>query len=119
MRIYWVSRHRPLPSQIRELERLAGGQLEVVQDPNPFANAEEIKARFERNGCDDLVVVAPLSVFQRLVELGLRPLYAEMEKVPPEEAEVFAGGRGYRFRRFRRVRRLALEFEEHLELGKP
>lgn len=110
-RILWLSRHKPLPSQIRELKRLFG-EVEVVQDPNPFSSAEEIKKRFEEGGYDDLVVVAPLSVIQRLTQLGIKPLWAEMRQVPVEEAEVVATGRGYRFERFRRIRAVKIEFEE-------
>ena len=111
MKIVWFSRHDPLPSQVAELRRLFG-EVEISQDPNPFASAEDIVARFRAIGGDEMVVVAPLSVFGRLCDLGIRPLWAEMERVPIEEAEVVASGRSYRFVRFRRVKRLALEFEE-------
>jgi len=101
-RILWLSRHKPLPSQIRELERLFG-EVEVVQDPNPFSSADEIKQRFVSGGYDDIVVVAPLSVIQRLTELGVKPLWAEMEVCSPEEAEVWASGRPYKFKCFKRI----------------
>jgi len=112
MRVLWMSRHDPLPSQIAALKRLYGEDTEVVKDPRPFASAEEIADRYRAGGYDDLVVVAPLSVLGKLCELGLKPLWAEMEAVSPEEAEVEAAGRYYRFVRFRRVKRLVLEFEE-------
>jgi len=110
-KVVWFSRHDPLPSQVVELHRLFG-EVEIVQDPNPFNSAEDIMARFRAIGGDEMVVVAPLSVMGRLCDLGIRPLWAEMERVPEDQAEVIASGRGYRFVRFRRVKRLALEFEE-------
>lgn len=112
MRIIWFSRHPALPSQVAELRRVFGEDVELLQDPNPFSSAEEVVRRFRSLGGDDMVVVAPLSVLGRLCDLGLKPLWAEMEQVPPEQAEVIAAGRGYRFIRFRRVKRLVLEFEE-------
>lgn len=117
MKIYWVSRHEPLPAQRRELERLFGS-VEVQQDPRPFSNAEEIVERFWAAGANEMVVVAPLSVIQQLTELGVKPLWAEMEAIPAEEEldperEVDApGGRRYRFQRFRRIVGVKIEFEE-------
>lgn len=112
MRIIWFSRHPALPSQITELQRVFGEDVELLQDPNPFSSAEEVVRRFRSLNGDDMVVVAPLSVLGRLCDLGLKPLWAEMEQVPPEQAEVIAAGRGYRFIRFRRVKQLVLKFEE-------
>lgn len=59
-----------------------------------------------------LVKPASLSVIARLVDLGIRPLYAQMEQVPPDKADIVVKGRGYKFDRFRRVRALKLEFDE-------
>jgi len=60
-----------------------------------------------------MVAVAPLSVIARLCELGLRPLWAEMEQVwSRQESDVSAKGRFYRFVRFRRIMAVKLEFEE-------
>lgn len=111
-KVIWFSRHDPLPSQVKELRRLFGQDVEIIQDPKPFSSAEDIVARFRAAGGDEMVVVAPLSVLGRLVDLGIKPLWAEMEQVPSEQSEVVAAGRSYRFVRFRRVKRLVLEFEE-------
>jgi len=112
-RILWVSRHDPLPSQVEALKRIYGEEVEIVKDGRPFSSAEEILDRYVSGGYVDLVVVAPLSVLGRLCDLGLHPLWAQMEVVEdPAQAEVEASGRLYRFDRFRRVKRLVLEFEE-------
>lgn len=110
-RIYWMSRHKPLPSQARRLEEIFEEPVEIVQDPKPFDNAKDIKQRFETSKADDIVVVAPLTVLQRLTELGVRPLYAEMELVDPEEAEIEVNGRHYRFKDFKRVGGVSIDFE--------
>lgn len=117
LKILWMSRHAPLASQEAELARLFGGDIVVEQDPRPFSSAEDIAARYRRGGYDDLVVVAPLSVLSRLVDLGLKPLWAEMTLVGRAEAEVTMPRRSgrvdyYKFTRFRRVKALRLEFEE-------
>ena len=109
-KIYWVSRHEPLPSQLRELERLFG-KVEILQDPRPFSSAEEIITRFQQSGADDMLVVAPLSVIAALVQRGIRPLWAEMKQVPPENAEVEVQGRHYRFACFKRIKDINIEFD--------
>lgn len=115
-RILWVSRHTPLPAQVRELERIFGPGTQVVQDPRPFSSAEDILSRYREGGYDDLVVVAPLSVLARLTDLGLRPLWAEMEQIEgpvrDPDREVEAAGRFYRFVRFRRVLGVEIRFGE-------
>ena len=108
-RILWMSRHKPLRSQIRELERLFG-DIEVVQDANPFSDAKDIVQRFREGGFDDIVVVAPLSVIKHLCLLGVHPLWAEMELCSPEEAEVLASGRHYRFKEFKRIVKVEITF---------
>lgn len=117
MKILWVSRHQTLPRQLAELERLFG-TVEVTQDPKPFSSAEDIARRFQQGGYDDIVVVAPLSVLARLIDLGIRPLWSEMEAVTDRsQAEVTMQRRNgrvdlYRFSRFRRVTALRMEFED-------
>ena len=112
-RILWLSRHFPLPSQIKELKRIFGEDVEVVVDPNPFSDAEDIVNRFKAGNFDDMVVVAPLSVIQRLTELGIKPLWAEMKRVDSkEEAETEVSGRYYKFIKFKRIKGIKIEFEE-------
>lgn len=112
MKIMWFSRHPALASQVAELKRLFGGDVEIIPDPKPFATADDIVQRFRASGAIEMVVVAPLSVIGVVCDRGLRPLWAEMEVVSKKDAEVVAAGRGYKFIRFRRVKRLVLEFEE-------
>lgn len=112
MKVMWFSRHPALASQVAELKRIFGGDVEIVTDPEPFSTADDIIRRFRASGAIEMVVVAPLSVIGVICDRGLRPLWAEMEVVSKKDAEVVAAGRGYKFIRFRRVKRLVLEFEE-------
>ena len=112
-KVYWLSRHEPLQSQLTELKRLFGDDVEIIKDPQPFSSADDIIERFRASGADELLVVAPLSVIAQLVQRGIKPLWAEMEAVSnPEEAETEASGRYYRFRRFRRIVGVEIKFED-------
>jgi hypothetical protein len=119
-KILWLSRHRPLPAQIAELERLFG-HVAVTIDPQPFSSAEEIVARFRAGGYDEMVVVAPLSVIARLTEMGIKPLWAEMKQISgpglDPSREVEANGRWYRFERFRRIAKVQIVFDDLHELA--
>jgi hypothetical protein len=110
MIIYWLSQHEPLPSQREELQRLFGDHRMVV-DKKPFGSAEEIISRIRNAQAAECVVVAPLSVIGRLVDLGLRPLWAEMkhvQRLTDPIRQTVAKGRVYEFVDFRRVVRLEL-----------
>jgi hypothetical protein len=110
--VVWFSRHDILPSQVTELKRLFGEDVNIVQDSARVANADDMIHRYHEHGGDEMLVVAPLSVIDQLCKRGYHPLWAEMKEVPLSESETVANGRGFRFVKFRRVKRLALEFEE-------
>ncbi|KKS93536.1 MAG: hypothetical protein UV70_C0009G0014 [Parcubacteria group bacterium GW2011_GWA2_43_13] len=111
-KLLWLSRHNPLPKQIAELQRIFG-EVDVRQDVNEFSNAEEIYRRYRSGGYDDIVVVAPLSVIARLIDLGIKPLWAQMDQVSDRKnADVVAKNRFYRFHHFRRIKAVVMEFEE-------
>ena len=90
----------------------------MTHDARPFDSAEEIAGRYREGGYNDLVVVAPLSVIGRLVDLKLNPLWGQTKQIDgPDGAEIIMPRRGgrtdyYVFDRFRRVKALQLEFEE-------
>lgn len=112
-RIAWVSRHPMNGVQMGALKRMFGGDVEVIPDLRPFDNAETIVQRIKEDGCDDCIVVAPYSVLERMINLGLRPLWARAEQVyDPARADWNVKDRMYRFLGFKRVRRLVLELED-------
>jgi hypothetical protein len=112
-RILWVSRHSMHGVQMGALRRLFGDDVEVTEDTRPFDNAETVVKRIRQGGYDDCIVVAPYSVLNRMVQLGLRPLYSEAEIVDdPDLTDWEVKGRKYRFMRFRRVKKLVLELED-------
>lgn len=112
MKILWLSQHEPLLVQIEWLKKRFG-DVEIRRDVNPFANAEEIKRRFQAGGYDDIVIVAPLWVILRLTEFGIKPLWAEMQEIQSrQETHLSYRGRFYRFLGFRRIVGVEIKFEE-------
>lgn len=112
-RILWVSRHPMNGVQMGALRRMFGSDVEVVEDPRPFDNAETIVRRFRDGGYDDCIVVAPYSVLARMVDLGLQPLWADAEQIyDAARADWSVKDRMYRFLGFKRVKRMVLEFED-------
>lgn len=111
-KIFWVSRHPPLPVQIKWLENRFG-QVEIQRDSRTFSNAQQIKERFEHSGADELVVVAPLWVIYHLTELAIKPLWAQMKEVRSlVECDLAYNDRFYRFVEFRRIVGMEIKFEQ-------
>ena len=110
-KILWMSRHPWLKSQEEALRRIFG-EVILEQISTPFMSAEKVLEIYKQGGYDEMVIVAPLSVIAKITEMGIRPLWAEMEIVPKEEAEVEAAGKYYRFQRFRRIKEVKMEFED-------
>lgn len=108
MKILWMSRHTLMGSQIAGLRQLDPGPIEIIHDPNTFGSAADIVARFRHSGADELALVAPLGVIQEVLELGVKPLWAEMVVVRDH--------RGFRraleFRRWRRITAIEIRFED-------
>ncbi len=113
-RIIWISRHPMAGIQMGALRRMFGADVQVTEESRPFDNAEKIVRRVREGGYDDCIVVAPYSVLARMVDLGLRPLWADAEQVfnPPALADWIVKNRMYRFLGFKRVVRLVLELED-------
>lgn len=113
-KILWLSKHAPLPAQLRELDRLWPG-CSVSQDVSPFADASEIVRRVHAGGFQEVVVVAPLSVLHQLCQRGIMPLRAEMTRVQylgDPQREINVNGRVMRFVGFKRVNRMELILED-------
>ncbi|MFP3138055.1 MAG: hypothetical protein RXS42_07540 [Nitrososphaeria archaeon] len=81
-RIAWVSRHAPLPAQLREIARLFPGAT-LADAGSHFRNERELIARLDAVGADAAVVVLPLSMIARAVEQGpdILWIWSEMAQV--------------------------------------
>ena len=92
-KVLWVSRHRPLQSQIKTLEKKLGA-IEVWQLTGVVPSAEFVVERAIELGAKYIIPVLPLSFIARLVELarkhGFTVLFARMREIhrgSREEAE--------------------------------
>lgn len=64
--VAWVSRHSPLPAQIRVLRKMLG-DIKVVQMSDTYRNASELSQKIKATGARYAVVVLPLSVTMHLL----------------------------------------------------
>src|SRR5437667_119532 len=80
----WLSRHEPLLSQRLALERHFPG-CQWLMDSDIFVDAADIVKRVDKakNGAGsvEVVIVAPLSLIQKLIERGIKPLWPVMREV--------------------------------------
>ena len=112
-KVLWVSQHSMQGVQMGCLRRMYGNDVEVVEDTRPFDSAEIIIRRVRDGGYDDVIVVAPYSVLDRMCKLGLRPLWADAEQVFNRmQADWSVRNRHYRFLGFSRVKELKLVLED-------
>lgn len=116
-KILWLSKHRPLDSQREELKALYGQDCQIVIDQEPFRSVEDIIDRIEKAKADDIVLMAPLTMCRKLLELGIQPLYAEMRRTLLSRAEVVKHRRdgsspGYEFVKFLRLTNIEVNYED-------
>ena len=79
-----ITRHLPSDEQMAALRRAFGDDVRVITDPvelprDPGAAEKVIETAWESGGFDEVEIVAPLPVFQSVLELGICPLKAVME----------------------------------------
>ncbi len=81
----WFSRHPPLPAQSRALETHFP-KHRFLWDAEVFADIDDIVDRIAAvkqtyPGAVEVVIVAPLSLIQKLIAKGIQPLYPVMREV--------------------------------------
>jgi hypothetical protein len=97
------------------LRRMFGNDVEIEwkRERFSFQSAENIVLDFREGGYDEMIIVAPLSVIARVVDLGVRPLWSQAQVInDPYKADWSVKNRHYRFVEFRRVEKLVLEFSD-------
>lgn len=78
-----------------------------------YISAEKLVEKFKNGGYHEMVMVAPLSVMAKAIELGVKPLKAEVEQLPTQEGSDFSyNGRHFKFLKFVRVTELRLITED-------
>lgn len=79
--IAWISRHPPLPAQIRRLKNIFGNVV-TVQFAKTFSSAEEIIKQLKDMHINIAVIVAPLSMIEKMThEKDILWLWAEMQAI--------------------------------------
>jgi len=110
-KILWFSRHQPMAFQIPILQNIFGRDmiLEKKVGNDSYMNAEKIVQFIKENHFEEIVMVAPFSVMAKVIELGVKPIKADVVEVKDESLATFSfGGRHYKFIKFVRVIRLEL-----------
>ena len=102
-KVLWVSRHPVLSSQKEVLKTYFGDDMDLVIYPDPFDSARDIVEKYKSTNCDDMVVVAPYSVIHQLNEIGIKPIWAQMEEVSGPEYDTIVGNRLLKFTGFYRA----------------
>ena len=82
--ILWLSRHKPLPKQIQVLNQKFNNP-KIIQYTDTVKNADHVIQLIHKFKADEIVTVLPLTVIMHLVQRGIKPLWAEMEALPPEK----------------------------------
>jgi hypothetical protein len=84
VKVLWVSRHRPLLAQLRELRRIFKN-VELIVYEGTVPSAEHVISEAKRHNAKVIVPVLPLSIIARLVELAKKEdiivLFARMEAI--------------------------------------
>lgn len=78
-KILWLSRHNPTPAQKKELRRVFGTPI-LIQQPITISSGKEVKDLMEKYQCGDVVVVLPPDLLQDVVQCGIKPLRAVMDR---------------------------------------
>jgi hypothetical protein len=121
VKVLWVSRNNPIPSQIKELQKLFGDDVNIHLDNKPFSAAGDIVTRFRKGNYDEMVLIAPLTVCKVMCDFGIKPLWSEMKRVPPSQSEVTVfntreriegSERHYKFIKFKRLESVGLVFSD-------
>jgi len=123
-RILWISKHKPLQKQIVELKRIFGNDIEIIFWDQKIKDANHVFQLIKEFNADEIVTILPLSIIQRLVENGIKPIWSEMEflhecnyfncKNFRSESDYYdiASKRHFRFKKFYRIKEVKMVLEE-------
>lgn len=114
-KVLWFSRHKPMEFQIPILRKVFGEDMVLEQriGNDAYMSAEKILQYMKDNYFDEIIMVAPLSVMAKVIELGIRPIKADVIEVKSALGATFTyNGRHYKFIKFVRVVRLELVTED-------
>jgi len=97
------------------LQKIFGKDMVLIQrtGTDVYMSAEKIVEMMRREKFDEIIMVAPFSVMAKVIELGVRPIKADVIEVKDSHEATFSyNGRHYKFLKFVRVMRLELVTED-------
>lgn len=118
-KILWVSRHKPMPLQVDFLREIFGRiQIDLYSNNSHWRSAQKIADFFWQGKYTEIVVILPMSVIARLCEMGINPLWAEMDQIySSSQADLSYNGRYYKFIGFRRIKEINMIFSDVWDRG--
>jgi len=114
-KIWWFSRHKPMDFQIPILREKFGEDMVLVQssESEAYMTGDKIVECMHRERFDEIIMVAPLSVIEKVIERGLRPIKAEVVEVKDAHSATFIfNRRHYKFIKFVRIVRIEIITED-------
>lgn len=78
-RVLWFSRHKPSYKQKKDLKKSLG-DVQVVHVHEQIDNGAEVAEILKRNNCQEVVAVLPTEKLQELIEAGVQPIQAVMNR---------------------------------------
>jgi hypothetical protein len=79
-RILCISRHPLLPEQMAFLKQ-AFGDFSLVMWNEGVRDAKHVLGLMRQFEANEVITILPLTIIQKLLELGIKPLYPEMELI--------------------------------------
>jgi len=73
LRILWLSRHSPTPSQKKKLENSLG-KIEIIQVSTIVNSPYHVRQLMQDHQCEDIVAVLPLRIMGQLCSIGIYPI---------------------------------------------
>ena len=105
VRILWFSRHEPKPEEIEELRKIYG-DIDLIQKHKSISHGSEVVQLMEDYGCDEVFVVLPMKRKEEIIQLGVNPIQAVMNRVKLKGKKV-----RFDFQYFEKLKRADIERE--------
>lgn len=99
-RVLYATQHLLHPATAEDIRVFCGEEVEISHDTRLARDGREVASRMQQIGADELILVAPLSIFDQLTRMGICPLWVEMRQV---------GARAWEYVRLWRVTGLSIE----------
>jgi hypothetical protein len=90
MKLLWLSTHKPFKNQLEELNEIFDEDVEIVVHRNAVKTGAEVVQIMKRNGADEVCAVLPINLIEEIVDLGVQPIRAHMERIMSRDGVTFA-----------------------------